>query len=454
ESPTAGLTMAMHVWRTDWGAMRAPDEYGAAPGLVLRTADVVDALTRTGQDSWQPASDPTRWRGAMTELYARAAPAIVIVRTKTGHGTGFLVDAEGHIVTNHHVIASGFAYGRGGRPTVQVHRGSLGKDGVMVLRREALTADVVAADRERDLALLRVRGAASALAGMKPLALAPAGPKPGQRCIMIGHPASGLLWSVRDGRIAGVGRMPHDIVDTLVTRLAVEGPRRQQFESQLSHVKSVRIALSSCQGNPGDSGGPLIDEEGRLLGVTFSIPRDVRKDKFVYHIHLDELRSFLERRPAPDAPAQPKVPDPWQTGPNVIIRQTAAGGSYDLLVAGGERPQQVFFDLDEDTEVADGSSGTAARLMSSRKFDAEVALHFLPDRRIAFYDTDNDGTFDLVLVDLDEDPEADVRFALKEGRWHVDTETSLPWLSTGYLGFLADNAARQSAMRKFKVLAR
>jgi S1-C subfamily serine protease len=387
-----------------------------------------------------------RPRGGGATVYRRTADAVVVVRTRTGHGTGFLIDKAGLVLTNHHVVADGFTYSRRGRPVVQIHRGDRDEDGWMHVREEAVPADVVSMDEAKDLALLRVRAPEKWFGKMAPIRFAGQGrPRPGEDCYIVGHPASGMLWSLREGRVAKVGRMPRDLVDMMVRMLAVAENRRAEAREQLLAMPEVKIVLTTCAGNPGDSGSPLLDGSGRLLGITYAIPSDVRRDKFVYHVHADELRSFLER----EHEKGPAVPDAWRLGPIASLSKSSPGATqHDVLVAGTRRPEQVLIDVNCDTK--DLRPDNVAELVARKRFDAEAAFHFLSDRRIAFYDTHNDGRFNLILVDNDEDPEADVRFRYVKGRWWVRTNVDMDWLKADYLRF--KDGARM-ARPKFQMLA-
>ncbi len=462
--PAGEAVLGLISWRTEWGRVQPSAEAGTALRSTTSACPTGDLAPRTQPEPWRPASDDARPRGDLTALYAKVAPAIVVVRTRTGHGTGFLIDDRGHVLTNHHVIANGFTYSKGGRMRVQIHLGTLDADGIMRLDEQPVEVEVVLDDPQRDLALLRVPDPATRLAGRVPITFSDANPRPGQACVMVGHPASAMLWSLREGNVAGIGRSPHDLVDILLRGLILSGTQAEQMKSQLESTTPVKIVLSSCQGNPGDSGGPLVDEEGRLLGVTFAIPTEVRTDKFVYHIHIDEVKAFLRDRPEPKTETKPAPPDPWQIGPNVQTRRTPFSKTgCDLLLAGRmvERPdakggaafntEQVFIDVDGDTGGDLSDEQTVLRVVSTRAFEAEIVLHFLGDRRVAFYDTKNSGVFDLILVDLDEDPEADVRFRLVDGAWQVETDLNVPWLQSTYL---EDPRLQRLALQKLQVVAK
>jgi hypothetical protein len=118
-----------------------------------------------------------------------------------------------------------------------------------------------------------------------------------------------------------------------------------------------------------------------------------------------------------------KVPDAWAIGPHACLHR-------NMLLAGDDAPRFVLIDVDGDTSPA-----PVETLVERRAFDAEVAFHFLDDRRIAFYDTDDSGEFDLILVDNDADPDTDVEYRLIAGQWKVDAGTRKPWLRAHHLRF-------------------
>jgi hypothetical protein len=421
--------------------------------------EVLDEFAREkAREIWlDPSADKTRYRGDLAQIYARVAPAVFVVRTRTGHGTGFLIDREGLVLTNHHVVADGFEYTKSGRPLVRLARGLPDENGVMQLVATDIPATIVHQDERRDLALLRIQGEKDWLREVDPIPLEGQA-RPAVDCVMIGHPASGMLWTIRDGRVSGVGRSPHDLIEAVIASMSSEGSAAAR--KSLEGCQPVDIVLSSCQANPGDSGGPLVDGEGRLLGVTYAIPADTAKDKFVYHVHLREVQAFLDGRPGPEQESRPMVPDPWRIGPNVAPGKTRKTSSLvDVLVGrpldGGDSAAQFLIDLDERSPVEPGSEEELRSILERRSFDAELALHFAVDRRTAFYDRDNDGTFDLVLVDADSDLEADVRFRLQAGSWSVETEIDVPWLKVSYLTYLADDGeATDLALEKISALTR
>jgi len=221
------------------------DARQSSAAQVTRTADEV----RT--------SVPASRRTAITEAVSRVAPAVVTVQTEVvqrvaadpfeslfggrsgtqtqaGLGTGFIVRADGVIVTNAHVIA--------------------GASRVSVMLRDGTTypATAVGTDETNDLAVIKVNGASN-------LPVAPLGDSDnllvGEWAIAIGNPYGFMLGnsepSVTAGVISGVGR-------NLVAR--GEGPS--------AYFDMIQTDASI---NPGNSGGPLVSATGEVIGVNSSI---------------------------------------------------------------------------------------------------------------------------------------------------------------------------------------
>jgi len=146
----------------------------------------------------------------------------------TGSGSGFVVSADGLILTNNHVIS--------GATSIQVTF----EDG------RQLTGTVVAADAPHDLALVKV-----AATGLKPLALGDSGTLVvGEVAIAIGSPLGSFSDTITQGIVSGLGRT----ID-----VGQAGSRRS---THLSNLIQTDAAI-----NPGNSGGPLLDAAGNVIGV-------------------------------------------------------------------------------------------------------------------------------------------------------------------------------------------
>ena len=171
---------------------------------------------------------------AVRDVYAKASPSVVFVRSREGSGvasgTGFVVDADGTIVTNAHVVA--------GSSNVQVRFEDNG-DGV--------DAEVLGTDASSDIAVLRVDP--SDTGGVKPLTLANSDSvRVGDLAIAIGYPL-GLDRTATAGIVSGLGR-------------AIKAPNGFSID---------KVIQTDAPINPGNSGGPLLDAAGRVIGINSQI---------------------------------------------------------------------------------------------------------------------------------------------------------------------------------------
>jgi putative serine protease PepD len=179
-------------------------------------------------------------------IYARSAPSVVAIQASTAGsgsgfpgfdagaetqtGSGFVVDSSGLILTNDHVIA--------GTQTITVAFGA-NLD-------ESRSASVVYADPSEDLALLRIDGSGLELA---PLPLGDSSDlEVGDPTYAIGNPY-GLDRTLTTGVISALGR-------------TISAPNG----ASIANVIQTDAAL-----NPGNSGGPLLDALGRVIGVNSQI---------------------------------------------------------------------------------------------------------------------------------------------------------------------------------------
>lgn len=410
---------------------------GDSPRVVATPANLWTAAFEEAL-GWSPQVDGSSPRGAES-LYSTVAPAVVVVRTATGHATGFVVSSDGEVITNYHVVRRGAFYDSSSNASrVLLHVGIWNEQDGMVLDREPRPAWILAVDESRDLALLRIERPEDA-SGL-PFLRVGVDPKAGQEVAVVGHPASGLLWSLRRCEVSALGEVPRDLVDLRLPLLAASPDNRHAVEETLGLVEPRLLVLSSCLVNPGDAGAPLVAEDGTVVGVTFGAPSDATLSSFSFHMAASELRTFLgttQRSPLL------LVPDMWALGTHVLMPRT------DILVAGSEGPQQVLFDLDGDTPPDLVRSRSLGELVADRKFDAEAAIHVDSWGRLAFYDRDNDGHIDLIVEDYDADEEAEREYVREtSGGWSVQ-ERGGPWFDPADM---PDPALRARLIELMKVV--
>jgi S1-C subfamily serine protease len=171
----------------------------------------------------------------VTSIYNNASPAVVEIDVTAqssgffggstqGEGSGIVIDNNGNIITNNHVVDGATSV------TVKFKNGT------------SATGKVLGTDSVADLAVVSVD--ASAVAGITPLTLGVSSTlTPGQMAIAIGNPY-GLDQTVTVGVISGLNRTIGNLTGMIQTDAAL---------------------------NPGNSGGPLLDANGAVIGINTAI---------------------------------------------------------------------------------------------------------------------------------------------------------------------------------------
>jgi S1-C subfamily serine protease len=233
-------------------------------------AALANCVTRVKAEGVNNAGDFAAPKAVVANSDApNAAPATPRAsQTVTKTGTGFVISASGHIVTNHHVVNG---------CTGDIH-GNLSGEPVTTLR-------VVSSDEANDLALLQGPAASfKDFAKIRDRAI-----RPGDSIVAIGYPYHGLLTS-----------------DFTITTGIV---------SSLSGVlNDTRLLQISAAVQPGNSGGPLLDTSGQIVGMvsakinalkfvraTGNIPENIN-----FAIKTGAIRDFLDNSVVPYQTAEPK----------------------------------------------------------------------------------------------------------------------------------------------------
>jgi S1-C subfamily serine protease len=227
---------------------------GIALGGAAALGKLGDKTTVIREEMPPPSSAPAAFQGgrreSINEIYRSSAPGVVHIETTTrvsqqndpffgnpfgtttetqrALGSGFVIDRAGDIVTNYHVVH--------GAATIQVSFSN----------NERYRAHLVGSDPSTDIAVLKVNVQASALKAL-PLGNSDA-VRVGDQVIAIGNPF-GLDRSVTAGIVSAVQRR-------------IEAPNNLS----IAHVIQTDAAL-----NHGNSGGPLLDAQGDVIGVNAQI---------------------------------------------------------------------------------------------------------------------------------------------------------------------------------------
>ena len=185
------------------------------------------------------------------EIYERSSPAVVMIigyshsGQRGSGGTGSIIQQDGLVLTNAHVVIEEQTGKPYPRLTIYLKPDRVTGDPKVDLSRGA-KARVVAFSQPLDLALLKLDG--------------PPGPFPvleldnsdrieiGDRVVAIGHPEQGGLWALTTGTISA------------------------EFEN-FNAMKGKSVFQTETGLNRGNSGGPLLDTDGRIIGVNTAIAR-------------------------------------------------------------------------------------------------------------------------------------------------------------------------------------
>lgn len=179
---------------------------------------------------------------SISQAVERVDPSVVTVRAGNRGGAGFVVSADGYMVTNAHVVS------KARQVDVKLASG------------DSQQATVVAVDGERDLALLKapVRVAPVTLGASETL-------KPGEEVAALGAPL-GLEHSVTKGCVSSRAR-------------------------RLGSREFVQIDAAL---NPGNSGGPVINARGAVIGVSTVVAKNAQNVGFA--VPSEVLAAFLDEQ--------------------------------------------------------------------------------------------------------------------------------------------------------------
>ena len=187
----------------------------------------------------QPPVDLISQQDALISLHAKVSPGVVSIQILSemggGQGSGFVIDNDGHIVTNFHVVH--------GASDIEVAFPSGLK----------LKGEIIGEDADSDLAIIKVDAPAGQLV---PLTLGDSSDlQVGQIVVAIGNPF-GLNGTMTTGILSGLGRTLDSLNET---------PDGTTFYS------TGDLLQTDAAINPGNSGGPLLNLNGEVIGVNRAI---------------------------------------------------------------------------------------------------------------------------------------------------------------------------------------
>lgn len=199
-----------------------------------------------------PTNENSTAQGSLSlpDLFTKVQKSVVQVTERDNSnelgarlGSGFVYDKDGHVITNYHVVTPG----TNNNNELQV----------TFLDGNVYPADLVGVDQFADLAVIKVKNISSDK--LPPLPLANSSSlRIGESVVAIGNPF-GLSGSMTQGIVSGLGRLlPSD-------------ENQDNFAGPGSSFSIPNIIQTDAAINPGNSGGPLIDTQGRVVGINTAI---------------------------------------------------------------------------------------------------------------------------------------------------------------------------------------
>jgi hypothetical protein len=269
------------------------------------------------------------------DIVAKASRSVVLLKGVTDAGTvsgsGFLISADGKIATNLHVIRdmkSG---------AVQLASGELYDE-----------FTVLAFDDRKDLAIVKIAGF-----DLPPIELGNSNDvRPGEPVMAIGNP-DGLQGTVTGGMVSAI--------------------RDDPFSG------GYKVIQTDAASNPGNSGGPLINSQGQVIGVITSKLRSSEGLNFAVPVNylrglmastdkpitLAELRTSLSNAPADAFKATEPFPSVWKStagGGRFLIRNEAGVVYIERVMTDAERKVGVFLgvELNKNGDIYAGNGHSVA----------------------------------------------------------------------------------------------
>jgi putative serine protease PepD len=304
-----------------------------AAGALLHDDNNVQPLPAV---SGKPVA-PDKGQSRAGKIYDQASPAVVSIRTDSGSGTGFLIDAKGTLVTNAHVV------GTADHVVVK-----FGQDG------RSIDGQVKGADPSSDLAVVTF-DPHSAPRNAKALQFADSRQvRVGDTAIAIGNPF-GLDRTATEGIVSGIGR-------------SITAPNGFSIDEVIQTDAPI---------NPGNSGGPLLDDTGRVMGVNSQIATAGNSQGNVgigFAVPSNTVREVVPRLEKGDRIARPylgvETSDPTDPNapPGAEVRTVTPGGPAE---GAGLHAGDVITEL--DGEAVRGSSDVS-RIVNAKQPGDHIGL--------------------------------------------------------------------------------
>ena len=295
-------------------------------------------------------------------LFQRVSPSVVLIATNNSLGSGALLDLDGLIITNWHVVS-------GEKEVAVIFKPA--REGGKPSKADMREAVIIKYDEVSDLALLKVKTLPPKATPIRLGRLSDIGV--GIDVHAIGHP-TGEAWTYTKGVISQY---------------------REDYEwSSKTKKHKASVIQTQTPINPGNSGGPLLVDSGVMIGVNSFKSAGTEGQNFA--VSIGEVKNFLARTGSRNADATP----PKVATNNCKIKEMFRGEN------GGKTGTVIGFDLDCDG-IVDSELRTPYDLKEPIQYVIDRNDDSRPDVIVfdterkgkwafSFWDNDYDGKWDLV----------------------------------------------------------
>jgi len=303
-------------------------------------------------------------------VYKEVSPSVVLVGTNEGFGSGSVLDRQGHVLTNWHVVKN--------YPKVAIFFKP--EKGTDLEKEKAFIAKVVKVDEISDLALLKIEHPSAELPVIKLGSMQDV--EVAQEVHAIGHPG-GEIWTYTKGTISQIRPNYEWTYDNIITH-------------------KTRVIQTQTPINPGNSGGPLLNDNAELIGINSFVKRG---EGLNFAVSVDVIKEFVKSKESRIA-KRASMPEPSKNE-KYFEYDTDKDGVVDTIGIdsdGNGKVDAYLIDKNQDGEldymaVDENENGKPEALAFDTNKNEKLDTWT--------YDYDEDGTVDLYGYDYDEDGEID-----------------------------------------------
>ena len=217
-----------------------------ARDIEIVAKDVEPSGAASSED--EVARELIAWETRLMDIWDQSIHGVVLISLEntvfpaSGTGAGWFWDDEGHIVTNNHVV----------RPTSVLGSPRLSPATAIIVETfegDRFEAEYIAGDHVSDIAVIKID---ADLAAINSLPLGDSADlRPGMATVALGHPfGEGQAFSMTQGIVSGLAR---------------------SIQSEASTIPIPAVIQTDADMNPGNSGGPLLNSSGEVVGVNTQI---------------------------------------------------------------------------------------------------------------------------------------------------------------------------------------